>query len=139
MRATAKQSPFRREGLLRRTAPFLVAMLVSYAAVRLPAVERDDRQILAAAGLNLALVLVVVFLPWDKLPRTADLLPPLMYMVVVALLRDGMGGQVSAYSTLLILPVLWLAMYGTRVQLAVSVIGVAVLLTMPILMIGEPE
>src|SRR3954454_21806756 len=129
MRATAKQSPFRREGLLRRTAPFLVAMLVSYAAVRLPAVERDGCEILAAAVLNLVMVALVVFLPWDELPRTADLLPPLMFMVVVAMLRDGLGGAVSAYSTLLILPILWLAMYGTRVQLAVGVVGVAVLLS----------
>src|SRR4029079_13027625 len=45
----------------------------------------------------------------------------------------------SAYSTLLILPVLWLAMYGTRLELAISVIGVALLLTMPILLIGAPD
>src|SRR3954452_6145439 len=139
MRATAKQSPFRREGLLRRTAPFLVAMLVSYAAVRLPAVERDGSEILAAAVLNLVMVALVVFLPWDELPRTADLLPPLMFMVVVAMLRDGLGGAVSAYSTLLILPILWLAMYGTRVQLAVGVVGVAVLLSVPILVLGQPD
>jgi hypothetical protein len=132
-------SPFRREGLLRRTAPFLVAMLLSYAAVRLPAVERDETEILEAAALNLLLIAAVVFLPWSKLPRTADLIPPLMYMVVITLLRDGLGGAVSAYSTLLILPVLWLAMYGTRAQLAVGVLGVAVLLVMPILLIGEPD
>ena len=132
-------SPFRREGLLRRTAPFLVAMLLSYAAVRLPAVERDETEILEAAALNLLLIAAVVFLPWQKLPRTADLIPPLMYMVVITLLRDGLGGAVSAYSTLLILPVLWLAMYGTRAQLAVGVLGVAVLLVMPILLIGEPD
>src|SRR3954469_10672579 len=60
-------------------------------------------------------------------------------MVVVALLRDGLGGAVSAYSTLLILPVLWLAMSGNRLELAIGVIGVALLLVVPILMIGEPE
>jgi hypothetical protein len=60
-------------------------------------------------------------------------------MVVVALLRDGLGGAVSSYSTLLILPVLWLAMYGTRVQLAVGVIGVGLMLAVPVLLIGSPE
>jgi GGDEF domain-containing protein len=60
-------------------------------------------------------------------------------MVVVALLRDSLGGAVSAYSTLLALPVLWLAMYGTRLDLVVSVIGVGLLLTMPVLLIGDPE
>ena len=135
----AKQSPFRREGLLRRTAPFLVAMVISYAAIRLPAVERNTSRLIEAAVLNLVLIGLVVVVPWEKLPRSADLVPPLMYMVVIALLRDGVGGAISAYSTLLILPVLWLAMYGTRLQLAVGVVGVALLLTMPVLVIGAPD
>lgn len=136
---TAYQTPFRREGLLRRAAPFLVATVVAFAAIRLPATERSDPELISAGLLMLALVAVAVVLPWQQLPRTADLLPPLMYMVVIALLRDGLGGSVSAYSALQILPVLWLAMYGTRVQLAVSVLGVALLLVMPILLIGGPE
>ena len=114
-------------------------MAVAFASIRLPAVERDSGRLIAAALLNLTLIGLVVALPWQKLPRTADLLPPLLYMVVVTLLRDGLGGAVSAYSTLLILPVLWLAMYGTRAQLAVSVVGVALLLVMPVLLIGEPQ
>jgi GGDEF domain-containing protein len=130
--------PFRREGLLRRTAPFLVAMVVTFAAVRLPASHRDEGEILIAGALNLALVLGVAVLPWNRLPRSAELLPPLLYMVVITLMRDALGGSVSAYSTLLILPVLWLAMYGTRAQLAVGVLGVAVLLIMPILLVGDP-
>jgi GGDEF domain-containing protein len=114
-------------------------MVIGFAAIRLPAHQRDSGELLSAAALNLALIAFVVVLPWQRLPRTADLLPPLMYMVVVALLRDALGGAVSAYETLLILPVLWLAMYGTRVQLAVGVVGVAVLLAMPVLMLGEPQ
>jgi GGDEF domain-containing protein len=137
--ANAQPSPFRRDGLLRRTAPFLVATVLAFAAIRLPAVERDTGRLLAAAILTVVLIVLVIALPWQKLPRTADLIPPLIYMIVVALLRDGLGGAVSAYSTLLILPVLWLAMYGTRRDLAVGVVGVAVLLIMPILVLGEPE
>src|SRR4051812_39136882 len=114
-------------------------MLISYAAIRLPAVERDEARLLWAALLNVLMIVLVIVLPWQRLPRSADLLPPLLYMVVVALMRDGLGGAVSAYSTLLILPVFWIAMYGTRPQLAVGVIGVALLLTMPVLMVGEPE
>jgi GGDEF domain-containing protein len=60
-------------------------------------------------------------------------------MVVITMMRDALGGAVSAYSTLLILPVLWLAMYGTRIQLAVGVLGVAVLLVMPIVLVGAPD
>ncbi|MEA2495038.1 MAG: hypothetical protein QOJ29_2949 [Thermoleophilaceae bacterium] len=139
IRDSSQQRPFRREGLLRRTAPFLVAMVVAFAAIRLPAIERAEGELLAAGALNLVLIALVVWLPWHQLPRTAELLPPLLYMVVVAMLRDGLGGAISAYSTLLILPVLWLAMHGTRVQLSVGVAGVAILLMLPILLIGSPE
>jgi GGDEF domain-containing protein len=138
-RSPESAGPFRKEGLLRRTAPFLVAMAVTFAAVRLPAVHRDGGEILIAGGLNLALVLLVAVLPWNRLPRSAELLPPLLYMVVITLMRDALGGAASSYSTLLILPVLWIAMYGTRAQLAVGVLGVALLLVMPILLIGEPD
>ena len=117
----------------------MVATVIAFAAIRLPAVKRDDSELLSAGLLTLVIVALVVVLPWHKLPTTADLLPPLAYMVVVALLRDGLGGAVSSYSTLLILPVLWLAMYGTRIQLAVGVVGVALLLAMPVLLIGDPE
>jgi GGDEF domain-containing protein len=114
-------------------------MVVAFAAIRLPAVERDTGRLIEAAVLNVLLVVLVFALPWQKLPRIADLVPPLLYMVVIALLRDGLGGAVSAYSTLLVLPVLWFAMYGNRVELAIGVIGVALLLTMPIFLIGGPD
>jgi GGDEF domain-containing protein len=114
-------------------------MVVAFAAIRLPAIERDTGRLIEAAVLNVLLVVLVFALPWQKLPRIADLVPPLLYMVVVALLRDGLGGAVSAYSTLLVLPVLWFSMYGNRVELAVGVIGVALLLTMPVLLVGGPD
>ena len=132
-------SPFRSEGLLRRGAPFLAAMILGFAALRLPAQVRDQAEILAAAGLNVVLILAILVLPWHRLPRFADVLPPLAYMIVVALLRDALGGASSGYSTLLILPVLWVALHGTRTQLAIGVLGVAVLLGVPVLTLGSPE
>jgi GGDEF domain-containing protein len=138
-RGSEALSPFRREGLLRRAAPFLAAMALAYAAIRLPADQRDQGEIILAAALNVVMVLMVIALPWHKLPRFADVLPPLLYMVTVALLRDALGGATSAYSTLLILPVFWIALYGTRTQLALGVLGVAVLLAMPVLALGDPH
>jgi GGDEF domain-containing protein len=134
----AESGAFRREGLLRRTAPFVAAMILGFAATNLPATERHWSEVLIAGVLNLGLVAAVTFLPWHRFPRVAEVVPPLAYMVVVALLRDGVGGSSSAYSTLLILPVLWIALHGTRVQLAVAVVGVAVLLAVPAIAIGSP-
>ena len=138
-RRETELSPFRREGLLRRAAPFAVAMILAFAALELPAESRDSDRILAAVAVNAVLVAMVLGFPWARLPRYADVLPPLLYLVVVSLLRDGTGGATSGYSTLMILPIFWLALYGTRPQLAVGVAGVAILLGLPPLAIGEPE
>jgi GGDEF domain-containing protein len=139
MTPAERLGPFRREGLLRRTAPFLVAMILAFAAIAMPASERNTTELLVAAALNVLLVLAVVVLPWERFPRSADIIPPLAYMVVVALMRDALGGAPSAYSTLLILPVLWVALHGSRAQLAIAVLGVLVLLAMPVLAIGAPD
>lgn len=131
-------SPFRREGLLRRAAPFAVAMVIAFASLGLPAAERDDGMILLAAALNGAIVLMVLALPWRMMPRVADVLPPLMYLVVVSVLRDAVGATASGYDALYVLPIFWLALYGTRAQLAIGVLGVAVMLGLPVLTVGEP-
>ena len=138
-RSESELSPFRREGLLRRAAPFGVAMLLAFAALELPADDRETDMILVAALVNLALVAIVLGLPWERLPRVADVIPPLLYLAVISLLRDGVGGAESGYGTLYILPIFWLALYGTRAQLGLGVLGVAVLLGIPVLTTGEPE
>lgn len=132
-------SPFRREGLLRRAFPFLVAMVLAFAALQLPAEQREPDLLITAAGVNLVLIALVLVLPWHRMARSTDVLPPLLYLVVVSLLRDGTGGASSGYAMLMILPIFWLALYGTRVQLAIGVAGVAVLLGVPTLVIGDPD
>ena len=132
-------TPFRREGLLRRAFPFLVAMVLAFAALQLPAEQRESDLLLTAAAVNAVLIALVLVVPWERMPRFTDVLPPLLYLVVVSLLRDGAGGASSGYAMLMILPIFWLALYGTRSQLAIGVAGVAVLLGMPTLLIGEPD
>jgi GGDEF domain-containing protein len=132
-------SPFRREGLLRRSAPFLVAMILAFAALELPGDIREKNMIITAAVLNGFLILVVIALPWHKLPRFADVIPPLGYLIVVSMLRDAAGATESGYDALYVLPIFWLALYGTRAQLGVGVLGVAVLLGVPVLTQGDPE
>ncbi len=64
---------------------------------------------------------------------------PGAYFLVIALLREADGGSTSAYAVLSMLPVFWLALYGTRRQLAVSIVGVASVFLMPLLIVGAPE
>src|SRR2546430_7804109 len=114
-------------------------MVVALAAIPLPPGPEHTPAVVAAAVLSAATAAAVVFLPWDRLPRVADVAPPLAFLVCAGLLRHGEGGGESSYAPLLILPVAWMAAYGTRVQLGVVLAALAAVMTLPILVYGAPE
>ena len=86
-----------------------------------------------------ALVASVYLVPWWRLPAWAQAAPPLLYFVIVALLRDATGADASIFTALVLLPVFWFALYGTRPQLLVSVAGVFLTLAAPALIVGAPD
>ena len=97
------------------------------ALVLLPLPEPVDRPLMAlfAIALSAVIVLSVRFVPWRRLPAYAEAVPPLAYFLVIALLRESHPGATSGYSALAMLPVFWLALYGTRGQLAIGIAGLA--------------
>jgi diguanylate cyclase (GGDEF)-like protein len=131
--------PFDRSGLLRRAAPFVGAMWLGLVIFPLPPHGGDSRALLPAVVLNGLILVAVLIMPWRRLGPMAAVLPPLAYMLVVALLREADGGGSSAYGALLMLPIFWLALYGNPQQLAVGFAGLAAVLVMPILLVGAPN
>jgi diguanylate cyclase (GGDEF)-like protein len=130
---------FVREGLLRRSAPFLGAMLLALCIYPLPPAGNEPRALAAAGFLSAVIVLGTIATPWSRLPRLAEIVPPLAYFVVIALLREGDGGSRSPYSVLAMLPMFWVALYGTRRDLGMSIFGVAAVFLAPPLLVGPPE
>jgi diguanylate cyclase (GGDEF)-like protein len=130
---------FERKGLLSRAAPFLGAMWLAFVVYPLPPNGGDSSALLAAAVLNALIVVGALVTPWRRLPDFAEIVPPFTYFIVIALLREADGGGNSSYGVLAMLPVFWLALYGTRRQLAVSIIGVASVFLTPLLLVGAPE
>lgn len=130
--------PFARELLLRRSAPFALAMAVSFAV--LPLGEQPVRAGWLAAALALAVGLAVAVwvVPWASLPEWLEALPPLAWFGVVAMLRQSEDGALTGYGPLLLLPVLWLLLYGNRAHLAAAIGGVALTLSLPIVADGRP-
>jgi diguanylate cyclase (GGDEF)-like protein len=114
-------------------------MVLALAVVPLPPHGDRPLAVLLAAALSALVVATVVFAPWHRLPRFAEVVPPLAYFVVIALLRESQGGSDSGYSALALLPVFWLALYGTRTQLAIGIAGLAAMFTAPLVMLGSPE
>jgi diguanylate cyclase (GGDEF)-like protein len=95
--------------------------------------------LIAAAVLNAFILIGAIVVPWHRLPHFAQVVPPFAYFIVIALLREADGGSMSSYGVLSMLPVFWLALYGTRKQLALSIVGVAAVFLAPLLLLGAPE
>jgi diguanylate cyclase (GGDEF)-like protein len=130
---------FERHGLLARAGPFLGAMALAIMVYPLPPQGHDSSALLAAAALNALILIGALVTPWRLLPHFAQIVPPFAYFVVIALLREADGGAQSSYSVLAMLPVFWLALYGSRRQLGVSIVGVAAVFLTPLLLVGSPE
>jgi diguanylate cyclase (GGDEF)-like protein len=114
-------------------------MALAIAVLPLPPHGDGLTEIALAAALTGLILLTVWLAPWHRLPRFAEVVPALAYFVVVALLRESQGGALSGYSALAMLPVFWLALYGTRDQLAIGIAGLAGVFLAPLLLLGAPE
>jgi diguanylate cyclase (GGDEF)-like protein len=137
--AAVHPSAFARPGLLRRSAPFLGTMALALAVLPLPPDVDRPYMVLLATALTALIVVTVVLAPWHRLPPLAEAVPPLMYFVVIALLRESQGGALSGYAALAMLPVFWLALYATRSELAIGIAGLAAMFFTPLILFRSPE
>jgi two-component system, OmpR family, phosphate regulon sensor histidine kinase PhoR len=128
-----------KEGLLGRVAPYAGVALLGTALIPVMNLEAGAAFVVSIVGLTLAIVTFPWWVPWERLPYSAQAIPPISYLVVVALLRDADGGAVSGYGSLVALVVMWLAIYGTGTELAVGLAGVGAVFLVPPLLIGDPS
>src|SRR4051812_4785386 len=76
-----------------------------------------------------ALVLTALTVPlarWDWLRERNPVLatlPAFVYLVSVGFLRDSVGGSAGGLGILVLLPIVWVALRGTRLQLALTTAG----------------
>jgi diguanylate cyclase (GGDEF)-like protein len=129
---------FARRRLLVRAAPFLGAGVLPFATLPLPPAINSPTLVAVAALLTALIVVTCIYAPWHRLPHFAQAVPPLAYFIVIALLRDAESGA-TGYATLAMLPVFWLALYGTRTELGIGIAGVVATFFAPLLLIGPPE
>jgi diguanylate cyclase (GGDEF)-like protein/PAS domain S-box-containing protein len=126
-------------GNSRRFAPFAVVAVAAFVALLAVGTRSRTGELVAAAVLLPALIASVYLVPWWRLPAWVQAAPPVLYFAIVALLRDAAGADTSIFTPLVILPVFWFALYGTRPQLLFSVAGVYVTLAAPALIVGAPD
>lgn len=116
-------------------AAFVVAMALPFLLPLLPGARHDLAGTLLALALNIAIVALGYVslrhgLRWAETPLA------LSYLLVVAILRDTQGGAVSGYGPLLLIPLLWIAMHGSRGGMAACIVGIGVVLILPVYLIG---
>jgi diguanylate cyclase (GGDEF)-like protein len=70
---------------------------------------------------------------WLRLVRA------LVYLLGVGVLREATGGAAGGVSILILIPVVWVALYGTRRMLTGTLCGVAATYLLPLVLIGAPR
>jgi diguanylate cyclase (GGDEF)-like protein len=90
------------------------------------------------AGVLLPISVAFALLPrWERHPAWVQALPCLLPFVMIGLVRGFSESPIAAYSPVVLLPVFWFALYGTRPQLLISVIGVGITCAVPSPALGD--
>jgi diguanylate cyclase (GGDEF)-like protein len=124
--------PFAREWLPRRAAPFALVMALAFAALPVSLDGIRPLPLAGAALLTAALAAAAWLAPWPRLPVWLDAGPPLAWFAVVILLRESAAGAAPGVAPLVLLPVLWLLLYGSRRQVGAAIGGLVLTLGLPL-------
>ena len=117
--------------------PSLVAALLPFLLVWLPPARWHLGLLLAAGAMTLVIAVIATRAPWERLPSGSAFMLALAYLIVVALLRAA-GGP-SGVAPMVLLPVFWLGLCGTRRQLWCLLVGVALVFVLPLLLVGGAD
>jgi len=124
------------EGWL-RARPFVVAALIAVAL--LPAAGSVDWSEAAVAfALAAVCILSVLCIPGVRRRATPDV-RAIAALIVLGILRDSVGGALGGYGSLVMLPVLWVALYGNNAQLLRVLFAVVAFQLGPLIFIGSPH
>jgi two-component system phosphate regulon sensor histidine kinase PhoR len=117
--------------------PFVVGVLVLLAFVMSGAPEAlEETGFLVGLALTAGVTLAGLLVPWEKHGYQWLVIVPLIDVVVVAFLRDGVRGTFPAVSLLLVLPVLWLAYGFAWWALGLAVVGAVFVGAFPLIQAG---
>ena len=75
--------------------------------------------------------MLTVLLPWQRLPRFATLVPPLVYVLAASGFGPGHGDPLSSWAGMFLLPVFWISVYASGLEFAAGVVAVAIAILTP--------
>lgn len=119
-----RTDPLSREALFRQVGSLVGAVLLGLLSMAIRQVPQSSASlVLQASTLTAATVIATLLVPWHRLPAFVHTVLPLVYLVVAYLACRATGGVDSSYAQLALLPVLWVAVYGSWVELALAVVA----------------
>jgi PAS domain S-box-containing protein len=119
--------------------PFALTAVVGLLAALLPGPGMDPTLYALACALTAALAITAFRVaPLPVGPAVIAVLA-ITYFLVVALLRHATEGSATGFTALVMLPVVWLALYGSRRMLAAGIVALAATLLVPYLIWGDPQ
>ena len=134
----AGRRAFERNGLVDRVAPFAASAALTVILAFVEVRSSDPPWLALGALLSGTTVGLALLGPWHRLPPWMDALPPVVYVGAVAALRQATGGASSGFSPVFLVPVLWIALFGTPRQLAVALAAVVNAMAAPLIVGGDP-
>lgn len=136
------------QGLRPLSGPGATARIVPFAAVGALAVGMAilpprsgsaQGALVATAAITAALIAAAVLVPWRRLPAWCEASIPLLAFVGVATLREAGAGVASGYAPVVLLPILWIALYGGYIQLRLAIVATGVVFIGPLILLGSPN
>ena len=123
----------------REILPFACAAIIGLAAVLLPGPDTEWPLFALAAALTVAIAATGLVASRLRRGRFLVLLLPLAYFAVVGVLRHSGTTSSSGFVPLVMLPIVWLALFGSRRQLLIGLAAMTATLLVPFLIFGEPR
>lgn len=132
--------PLSRDVLFRQVGALVGAVLLGFLAIAIRQVPDARSALLVRVSIvTAATVGATVLVPWQRVPSVVHRILPLVYLVVVYLTRDATGGVSSSYAQLALLPLLWVSVYGSPLELGGTFVATAVVLGFPLARGGAGE
>lgn len=122
--------PLEGEGAGLRLLPWVGSGVLAFILLPLLPDPLNAGNLIAAVLLPLSVVWAL--LPrWERHPAWMQALPCFLPFVMIGLVRGTNESAIAAYSPVVLLPVFWFALYGTRRELFASVIAVGITYAVP--------
>ena len=122
--------PLEGDGAGLRLLPWVAAGILAF--VLLPLLPGGGNLGNLLAGILLPISVAFALIPrWERHPTWVQALPCLAPYLMIGLVRGFNDSPIAAYSPVVLLPVFWFALYGTRPQLTIAVLGVGITYAVP--------